>query len=265
MKKRIVLIFIICLIMIPLKAKADIGPKPSIDIKIDNLKTKNYLIDLFVYDKEGKAFSSEKDYNGEGLTKEQITKLYELNYDGWISESTRWSSYLLFADCAGNKEHSHHFSYFGTPTKYKIVIINNDTNEIKISDEIVRKDFNSSITIDYKTMDTISKKSNNSIVMSLIALILTIIVEVLIAHLFKTGYYKIITITNLITNLCLQIFLLIMANKLLLAFIIGEVIVIVCELLIYLYRFKDLSKFIISLYTLCANIVTIIISILLIK
>ena len=265
MKKKLFLIFIICLIMIPLKAKADIGPKPSIDIKIDNLKTKNYLIDLFVYDKEGKAFSSEKDYNGEGLTKEQITKLYELNYDGWISESTRWNSYLLFADCAGNKDHSHHFSYFGTPTKYKIVIINNDTDEIKISDEIVRKDFNSSITIDYKTMDTISKKNNNAIAKSLIALILTIIVEVLIAHLFKTGYYKIITITNLITNLCLQIFLLIMANKLLLAFIIGEVIVIVCELLIYLYRFKDLSKFKIALYTLCANIVTIIISILLIK
>ena len=265
MNRKLFIILIVCLLILPLKVRADIGPKPSIDVKVDNLKTSNYLIDLFVYDKDGKDYSSEKSYNGEGLTEEQITKLYELNYEGWISESTRWSSYLLFADCAGNKDHTHHFSYFGTPTKYKVVIINNDTGEIKISDEIVRKDFNSSITIDYKTMDTISKKSNNSILMSLIALILTIIVEVLIAHLFKTGYYKIITITNIITNLCLQIFLLLMANKLLLAFIIGEVIVIVCELLIYLYRFKDLSKFKIALYTLCANIVTIIISILTLK
>ena len=265
MNRKLFIILIVCLLILPLKVRADIGPKPSIDVKVDNLKTSNYLIDLFVYDKDGKDYSSEKSYNGEGLTEEQITKLYELNYEGWISESTRWSSYLLFADCAGNKDHTHHFSYFGTPTKYKVVIINNDTGEIKISDEIVRKDFNSSITIDYKTMDTISKKSNNSILMSLIALILTIIVEVLIAHLFKTGYYKIITITNIITNLCLQIFLLLMANKLLLAFIIGEVIVIVCELLIYLYRFKDLSKFKIALYTMCANVTTIIISILTLK
>ena len=265
MNKKVFFAIIICFLLMPFKVKADIGPKPSIDIKINNLKTNNYLIDLFVYDKEGNNFSSEKKYNGEGLTEDQITKLYELNYDGWISESTRWNNYLLFADCAGNETHLHHFSYFGTPTKYKIVIINNDTNEIKISDEIVRKDFNSSISIDYKNMNTVSKKSNNAIAKSLIALILTVFIEVLIAHLFKTGYYKIITITNIITNLCLQTFLLLMTNKLLLAFIIGEIIVIVCELLIYLYRIRDLSKLKIILYTLCANITTIIISILTIK
>ena len=266
LKFKMFMLMLIGFIVFPMIAFADTGPKPSIDISIKNLNTTNYVIDLFVFDKNGDAYESNKNYNAGGLTEEQINKLYELNFDGWISESTRWDYYILFADCAGNSGHSHHFSYFGTPERYKIVIINYDTGEIKISDEIVRDTFNSSVTIDYNTMtSTINNNYSRTIIIALICLIVTIGVELLIAYVFKIGHYKIISIANIITNIGLQLALVLLFNNFLITFIIGEVLVILVELAIYLLKFKDISKLKTIIYSLTANIVTILISLLLYK
>lgn len=269
MKKKIMLllILIISIVAIPTNVFADEGPKPSIEVNIKNLKTTNYLIDLFVYDKDGDNYNSEADYNGGGLTKSQIDQLHELNYDGWISSGTRWGRYIMFADCAGNKEFKNEFGYFGTPTRYKIVIINNDTNEIKISEEIVRKDFNSVVTIDYDTMEIATNSSDivKTIIMVGVALILTIVIELVIALLFKTNNYITIAITNLISNVILQTLLLVFTNNYLLVFIIGEILVIGAELLVYLLRFKKLSKAKTITYTLVANLATILVTFILYK
>lgn len=265
MKKILVYIMlIISIIAIPTNVFADEGPKPSIDVKIKNLKTSKYVIDLFVYNTDEKVYKSKSSYNGGGLSDKQVKKLHELNLNNWISASTRWNNYLMFSDCLGNKDFTNSFGYFGTPTKYKIVIINEDTGEIKVSDKIVRKDFNSVVTIDYNTMKVVS--GNNiikTLIVTVLALILTITIELVIAVLFKTKYYNTIAITNLISNILLQVLLLIFTNNYLLVFIIGEILVIGAELLVYLLRFKNISKVKTTIYTLVANIVTILISLIL--
>ncbi|MBR5370256.1 MAG: hypothetical protein IK137_03015 [Bacilli bacterium] len=265
MKKIIIAIILLISIIIPVNVYADTGPKPSIEVNIKNLKTKNYLVDLFVYDKDGKNYKSDEDYNGGGLTEEQITKLHELNFDGWISSSTRWSRYIMFADCAGNEEFKNNFGYFGTPTRYKIVIVNNDTGEIKISEEIVRKEFNSVVTIDYNDMKVAEVNNNilKTFIIAAIVLVLTIVIELGIALLFKTSNYITIAITNLISNVVLQSLLLIFSSNYLLVFIIGEVLVIGAELLVYLLRLKKLSKAKTIIYTLVANLATILVTFLL--
>ncbi len=269
MKKRIItcLVVVISLFLFPKVALADTGPKPSIDVNIKNLNTSNYLVDLFVYDENGENYDVPANYNGGGLTEEQINKLHELNFDGWISESTRWDQYILFANCAGNENFQNHFSYFGTPERYKVVIVNNDTGEVKISKEIVRKDFNSTITIDYNNMDDITSSSNNSktIVIGIIALVTTIVVELVVALLFKTGNYVTIGLTNLVTNVGLQVALILLATNCLLTFIIGEIIVILTEMVVYLVCLKKVTKVKTIIYCLVANAVTIGISLLLYK
>lgn len=267
MKKILVFVLlVVSIIAIPTNVFADTGPKPSIEVNIKNLETKNYLVDLFVYDKEGTNYKSEADYNGGGLTKEQINKLHELNFDNWISSSTRWSRYIMFANCKGNKDFKNDFGYFGTPTRYKIVIINEDTDEIKISDEIIRKDFNSVVTIDYSNMK-VAKNDNilKTFIIAAITLILTIIIELVIALLFKTNNYITIAITNLISNLLLQILLILFISNYLLVFIIGEVLVIVAELIVYLLRFKKLSKIKTISYALTANLTTLLVTFILYK
>ena len=270
MSKKMMFLIVFCIFMIfPVIALADTGPKPSIDLKINNLDTTNYIVDLFVYDEDGQKYNSEADYNGNGLSDDQIAKLHSLNFDGWISESTRWRSYLLFADCSGNNKYEHKFSYFGTPTRYKVVIINNDTGDIKISKEIVRKDFNSNVVIDYMTMDTNGNSSNNNLLKTIIVgiavLVSTLVIELAIAYVFKIGNYKTIVFTNMITNLGLQILLILLVKNYLLTFIVGEAVVFISELIIYLFKFKDVSKSKTILYTLISNMVTLICTFLLYK
>ena len=177
--------FIIVFLSLNYTVNADIGLKPSITINLTNIDTQDYLIDLLVYDESGENYNSEMNYNGEDLTQEQIETLYKINYDGWISESTRWSSYLLFPDCSGNSQHEHYFSYFGTPETYKVVIIF-DTGEIRITDVINRTDFTSNITLDVNNMKVITHENVSFNVKNIIiTLLLTIIVEVVIALIMK--------------------------------------------------------------------------------
>ena len=96
-----------------------------------------------------------------------------------------------------------------------------------------------------------------------ISLILTIAIELGIALLFKTKNYTTIAITNLISNLLLQILLFVFTSNYILAFIIGEVLVIIAELIVYLLRLKNISKPKAIIYTLVANLATILVSFLL--
>ena len=254
---------------------ADMGAKPGITIKLENIKTDNYLIDLLVYDETGEKYKSPLDYNGkEGeqystetgyndlqtITINQLETLHKINYDGWISESTRWGAYLLFADCRGNSEHEHNFSYFGTPDTYKVVIINNITGETKITDVIHREDFSSNVTIDVNTMTVVSKANNNNLFSNIkniaIALILTIAVEIIIALILKIKNIKIIFIANLITNIILQLALMYIPLSYMITFAIMEILVFIAEYLIYSKFFNDISKNKIITYTLIANIIS---------
>lgn len=271
-KSKIILILILSLCITSTlisNVNADMGQKPSITITLKNMTSDNYLIDLLVYDETGQNYASPMNYNGNGeqysdsystletITVEQLKTLYEINYDGWISESTRWEAYLLFADCSGNSTYEHRFSYFGTPDKYKVLIINNDTGEIKLSEEIIREDFTSNITIDYQNMEVISEGSIN-IAKIVLALVTTIVVEVIIALIMKLrNNIKLIVITNIITNLVLQALLIIMPiESYIIRLIIMEVIVIIAEYLIYKKYIKEQSTNKILSYTLVANLVT---------
>ena len=275
-KFKIVIIFSIIFVMllgVNSIVNADMGAKPSITIKLENIKTDNYLIDLLVYDETGEKYASPLDYNGkEGeqystetgyndlqtITINQLKTLHNINYDGWISESTRWGSYLLFADCSGNSEHEHNFSYFGTPDTYKVVIINNVTGETKITDVIHREDFASNVTIDFNTMTVVSKTNNNNsfsnIKTIVIALVLTIAVEIIIALIMKIKNIKTIFITNLISNIILQLSLMFIPISYMITFAIMEILIIIAEYLIYNKFFNDTLKNKIIAYTLIANI-----------
>ena len=266
LKTCLVLFIFLAFIGLTNSVNADMGPKPSITIKLENMDTTDYLIDLLVYDETGEKYLDEPNYNGDGLTEKEIELLHSINYDGWISEGTRWSSYLLFADCEGNSKFEHYFSYFGTPEIYKVIIINNENGEIKVSDVIKRTEFESSITLDVNSMSlkqegkeqrAISKTTKNYF----IPLIITIAVELVVSLAFikiQKRNLLVIFITNVITNLLLQFAIrnwyeVINYIKLLL---IGEIIVILLETLIYTKLIKDDRKSNVILYSIISNIAT---------
>lgn len=275
MKKTIVNIVLIIMVTIFLLIKfsniahADMGPKPSITIKLKNMTTDNYLIDLLVYDETGEKYKSQMECNGSELTEEQIKTLYNINYDGWISESTRCGTYLLFSDCAGpgyrgDEKYEHLFNYFDTPKTYRILIINNDTGETMISDVINRKNFTSYVTLDVKKMTVKQsgmnlKKSLKHYEIIILPLVITIIVEIIISLIMNLKkYIKLVAITNFITNIILQlvVYTTISSYYNILIFAILEIAVIIAEYLIYKICMKDENKKKILIYTLIANICT---------
>lgn len=191
----------------------------------------------------------------DGITAKQAETLYNMDYDGWISSCTRNS--LLWGKCAGNVAHINSFNYFGTPDTYKVVIINNDTGEIKITDVIHRTDFQSNITIDIDTMQVVKHPSSSRIIKTFtVALILTVFVEIIIALIMKIKDIKIIFIANLITNIILQVALIYIPLPYLITFIIMEILVILSEYLIYKKHFSDIAKSKVIYYTVIANIIS---------
>ena len=201
---------------------------------------------------------------------EEAEKLYNIDYDGWISSCTRNS--LLWGDCSGNSDFSHSFHYLGTPEIYKVYIYNKDTGEEKITDIIERIDYNSQISIDYETMEVINNISGFSrmslkILPIIIPMIVTICVELFIlfcSGLISKNSSRIVLITNIVSNFILQIILISM-DKIkgltgtfeINCFVLLEVIIILAETYIYLKLLKDIdNKKKIIEYAILANFVS---------
>ena len=137
-----------------------------------------------------------------------------------------------------------------------IIMINNDTGKIKVSDEIIKKDFSSKVTLDYNNMIFESDSSLNLKNIFLILLI-TIIVEIVIALLMKyIKHVKVILITNIVTNILLQLLLNVISGNYFIKLILFEILVVFDEYLIYKKFMKSESTSKILIYTLIANMIT---------
>ena len=245
MKKILLALF---LLLIPTVVYADIGPKPSITINLKNMKGTNYKIDLLsdCSTKKDEIVSSYSSYKDEPIYKYHEGNLY----------ATTLRDFLLHGDVEGNKSHTHKFTYFGVPNEFKVIIQMSD-GTIRVSDVIKKTSFDYKVTLDVDTM-TIVGKSNHKVFKFFGLLLLTIIVELLIAMLFKIKDYKVIFITNLITNSLLQLaimrYLPIMGSMIIL--VIFELIVFVLEYLVYLKCLRNIEHKKKLAYTFLANLAT---------
>ena len=113
--------------------------------------------------------------------------------------------------------------------------------------------------IDYSKAEINKKADTTKTVYNIIiAIIVTVIIELLVALILKVKNYGLIIVTNIITNLGLQLLLIILTNNFICALILGEVIILICELAVYLTGFKNITKNKIILYTLLANAITLV-------
>ena len=175
---------------------------PFLTLKIENIDTTNYIVDLLVDNSKNEyKKASDEDINKVNDIFQNIQK----EYDGWVL-ANYYGDYIndyvdeedpffnanpikdfkgvYFGQYAGNNNYYHEFygnddgvGPLGTST-YKIILINKDTGETKISKEIKNKK-NKNLTIDAKTMKISSNKSKIQvvkIVASILAIILLLIV-----------------------------------------------------------------------------------------
>lgn len=200
MKKNIITLFVgIIITMICTLSYGAFDPILKLNIK--NLNTKNYVVDLLIDNREKKY-----EYIGESKPEDkEIFENIQKDYDGWVlsnlygvfstieapsdeldpfnSDNFIMSSYsrsVYFGQYNGNDKFYHEFygnddgDGPGLTDSYKIIIINKDTQEVKISDEIKNVE-GQKITIDYNTMK-IGEETNNNTQILIISTIGAVIV-----------------------------------------------------------------------------------------
>lgn len=248
--KKIKIIVLLLIILNVLNVYADKGPKPSIDIKFINIKDVNYEVDLLAKERTINIYSKPRN----NLNKLEKV-IYNYNKNGWVAKSIRDG--LLWKSNNGN---NWSFSYFGTPSTFKVILVDKNKN-IKVSKTIYRNDMNLSIIIDAKTMKVYYKNSFDYIKNIIYILLTTIIIELIISLFFiKKNIHNIfiIIITNIVTNLLLNIILyyLNISSLYFIIFILLELLVILFEAKIYLKYIKDTKNKNIIIYVIIANTLT---------
>jgi len=267
--------------------QADMGPKPSLDITIVGV-TEDYYFDLLIY--EPGTVESEDISNGSEWY--YIENEFPSALNGY-QDSDGYASYSLYhAPSRINNPSDNYFEMnYIAPDEFKIVLVMKDNQAIISSTIIKTNRFESEVEWDLTNIDLSNSISNvgllsgnidgvdngieNStwfitIINTLYRIIMTLIIEIGIFYLFmfrKKSSYKIVTITNIITQILLSI-LVINAYLsggymlYLIALLLGEGIVIIAEFIVYAIYIKEKSRWRLFFYAYIANVMTILASLL---
>ena len=243
---------------------ADMGPKPSVTITIENAPEKTYYMALLSksdhYGPWNVVDESEIDTNDQSLENQAF--VFFATYkdkDGYYFIRN------MSKEMKGSGEYS--WSYY-PPEEFKLAVYCPEDGSFYLSEGVKREAFYSYFNAEFSGNTLILKEEARVmpyIINFIIRMVATILVELFIGYLM--GYrarkeIKTIIIVNIITQTILNVFLIFfdyytggMVGVFLLP--IGELFVFITELIIYLIAFsKDHKKGKTVLYTLIANILS---------
>ena len=237
--------------------QADIGPKPSVTLFIDGVdENKTYYVTLLARQEHFGPWSRiESEGNAEESEDFRIFAAYQ-DPDGFF-----------FAGQHSLLENGTYTWSYYPPDVFKIAIYCLEDKTLLVSDIYERTAFDSCFRVSYdKSGLQVAEEDHlgRSILSGFLRAAATILIELFLAYLF--GYRKkkqvlIIVITNLITQLFLNLFLVLCDYYggllvWLLMFFLGELIVIIIEEIVYMLGFKGVKKGWLFFYGLLANLLS---------
>ena len=249
------LICMILIISLPVTAKADIGPKPSVRIQFTGIEGETYYGTLL---SERRSTGPSSAWDG-----------YE-DYPDWKPENEKviWEKFLGYEDVDGyyflqewwdcSESNQLNWTYY-PPNPFKILLYFPETDTFYVSDVYEQYAFDSYFTVDLSDYYTtpISAEKSYDFTWELISLaariVLTIVLELAIALLF--GYREkktlgFLAIVNVITQVVLNVALNIINYRsgsmgFTFAFICMEILVFAIEAITYkavLHRYSEKEK-----------------------
>ncbi|MDO5785663.1 MAG: hypothetical protein Q4P20_11435 [Eubacteriales bacterium] len=247
MKKRVAQILVCVLFLLaifPTSAHADMGPKPSIQVDFTGMGDEVYYVTLL-----SKEYSTgpATAYNGnpEYARYHEDSADYAI-WENFVNYSDSDGYYFLqqFEKCQGNDHYS--WDYF-PPSPFKILIYFPESDTFSVSGIYEKYAFDSYFTAAVDASDssmlTVEKDYpfHWELISLVVRIILTILVELLIALLFGFRAKKqlqIIIYTNVLTQTVLNILLNVVAYRsgslaFTFYYILGECIVCIIEAVIY--------------------------------
>ena len=276
-KKRVTLFVLILLGIIfclPASAKADIGPKPSVDIEFKGFEGEVYYTTILAQERSTGPTSAyeEGDEVPAGLSRDAFLKMAEYEdpdgfyFHGVLSEST--------------ESHSFRWGYY-PPETFKILAYFPEADRFVSSEIMERYAFDSYYRFDGSAVDLSAPQSrtegqvmrsyaySREILTLAIRIVLTIALELLIALLFRfkgRRVWSFIIAVNIITQIALNLGLnFIQFQSGMWAFVffyvVLEILVFIIEAVLYAWQLPKRSPVPLSrkravIYALAANIVS---------
>ncbi len=293
-----VLVLTISLVLISNTVKADMGPKPTSDIKIIGID-EPYSFDLLVkFDEDEVSVLSESQIQ-ERIEYDYYLETYPDILNGYIDDDN-YASYTIYTSgpphtirVSEDDSNQFHVGYFAAPDVFKIAIVT-ESGELIVSDIIHKHNFNAYFEInilDSSILETPLEVANVNgtfsgtlyiadvdeqlgygviILQTIINVTITLIIELGILFLF--GYrekksYKTALFINLITQTILAAFIL-FAFKWWSIFgaigvlLLGELIVFIIEIIVYRKLLKENTKAKAIIYAIVANISSLVLGLL---
>lgn len=287
MKKLFVFLCLsILTIFILVPVNADMFPKPTSEIEIIGLD-EPYSFDLLKHYNPGYVKRMTGDEVEEQLEYSYYKEDYPEELNGYY-DNDGYASYTLYTSrprvIKQLEPNLYHCGYVSPPDVFKIVLVL-ESGQIIVSDIIHKSLFNASFTFDlsgfsidqhesqvingqivYTVENMVNEKIpyNHIVLQILIAMLATLIVEVIILLAFqykKSQSYKVIVLGNSITQTLLH-------GSVILAYwygnivglvgtlIIGELIVFTIEIILYRRYLKEKTKSMATIYAVTANMVS---------
>ncbi|MBO4928519.1 MAG: hypothetical protein J5379_09770 [Clostridiales bacterium] len=239
---------LMCLLGITSITRADMGPKPSIEIHVKNPPAGKYYIALLGKDDYSNRASWGKEYLDYDKRPEEEQEILDFllvyNYDGYMFHITPVGSCFF----ASNERHTYRFTYT-VPSTFKVILLSADGDTV-ISEPITRTHFNSVCSFDVSTgkvkEDPLSWKT--FFVSAICCLVVTLLIEFILLAVFRFRIGKCIKrflVTNLLTQILLNVALVVLDRNgitsllFLIWWVFLEVVIVVIEALSYKDHFCD--------------------------
>lgn len=152
MKIKWIILTVLVSLIFCFPVRADMGPKPEINITIKNPPLEDYYLDLLI---EG---SVDDNYynnlrNGQEIYEESLVDLLRKSrLDGWhlgIVDGTGIPMSGKLIGVQKNGKIIHHFGYVGVPDAFKVIVVTK-SGEVKISEVFHRHSFITNLTYDFE-------------------------------------------------------------------------------------------------------------------
>ncbi len=264
MKKNFLKILLVVFLVscFPFSINADVGPKPSVKVTIIDAPEGNYYVTLLCDEERFGPWSriSNEEAQDLGTTdEEKEAVLAFMNYRD--ADGYHFMGY--FDECS--KKEAFNWGYYA-PKRFKIAIYSVDDQSLKISEAFERDAFEASYEVQYGDTLKVNEISNlgRRLLLFAMRVLVTFAIEMVLALLFNLRSKKhllTIFIVNLITQVTLNIAMMILEYSSggfvwVILFPICELLITIFELILYLIMFKDRPKWLIIIYTLLANGIT---------
>lgn len=256
MKKRIpeILAVILLLIMSASPVKADVGPKPSVEITFVNAPDEPYYAVLL----------SDQETYGPWSAGNAGSSIDERDVAAFFEEYKDKDGFYYIGNAVKVTDNTYRWTYY-PPQRFKILVYFPESGKVLVTDVQERYAFDSFYTCDLDTGVVAEKPDfSKNLIGFGIRVILTILIELLIGLLFgfrSAGSRKVIIITNLITQILLNAVMGILNYSSgllvwLIFFPLMELIVILIESIVYGFALKEQKAGRRIFYAIIANLVS---------